>query len=229
MNAWEAFQQSAAWDQRFNLPLCPTLNNPWIYFAYALKISKENGALCAGALIAVQIMAIRHAEKCRIKHGLFNRWPDCSGGVFSYDEALGMAYISPELARELCLYLYEQDGIYCNKPDEMNALNEEKFNLYRFIFLEPYLRARAGLRVGLLSKLKFALHVVISTFKFNPNDEEGMSKIWLMHEEMDRFILCRIAFYFWFKKLSGLSPENAFIVQLKEVKEFRLFAPEHWK
>lgn len=236
MTVLEKFENSNAWHKESGLPLAPDFNNPFIYLAYSVKIIRfpEDASIRPSIVeIATLFAKIKDwIEKCRIRPGLFNRWPNGTGGIFSWDEIMGLAYFSPEIAKELLMYLYVEDGVYCNKPEEMKEGEEEKYNVFRFIFMEPYLRARSQLRVGLINQLKFILHIARDGFQWKPENpqEQGRCQMWLMGEEMKRFPLIKIAYLFWENKMTKnkMTPKLALKGHLEKCPVYAENAPELW-
>jgi hypothetical protein len=219
------FQASNAWDTRYALPLVPIHNNPWIYSAYALKIMRASG-LTSSEEMQLLYHFESYASGCRIEPGLFNRWPDGTGGVTSHDELMGMAYVSSDFACELLAFLQKTDGVYCNKREELDSSDSERFNVFRFVFLEPFLRARAGYRVGLFSQLQFSAHVVRDMCSRRPDDTSdagGLARLWLMLDTMEKYPIPGIAIYFWRKRMKtiGWSPKRVFQNYLSECPIYR--------
>ena len=233
----EEFKKSRAWDSTHNLPLCPDFNNPWIYAAYAFKL--------AGGLTEFSTRAAikAYADACRIRFGLLNRYPSGRGPTTSHDELIGMAYLSPDLARELVLYLSETDGLYCNKPEEIkNAVhNETDFNMYRFYWLLPYLKSRAlGFRVGAFGQILYCAFLIIDALTAKPvsmpvapkgapvsADAGGRLRIWLMNESMEKLFLCSYAVRYWRARMRKLgdNPKAAFMGELASIPEYADLAP----
>lgn len=203
-----ALSVSSAWSKLYDLPLCPVFNNPWIYGAYALKLLRLNG-LNASEQEDLKHRFGLHALACRVDPalpGLMNRWPDGGGGMTSHDELMGMAYISPGLARALVAYLAQTDGVYINKPEETKGdqFSSLRHNVYRFPFMKPFLMACAGYTPGLLSQLAFAGHLVVDAFTTKSGDTSdagGKLRIWIMLEHMERFRITNAAVKFWRSKM----------------------------
>lgn len=205
----EQVKASQAWDARFGLPVCPSFNNPWIYGAYALKVMRVAG-LTAIEEVALVDRFIDFAKGCRIKPGLFNRWPDGGGGVTSHDELMGMAFISKNLAKEIVAYLDETDGVYLNKPEEKadHPNWEIRFNVYRMVFLLPFLRARAGHSLNLASQLVFAAHLWKDAFSAKATDTGnagGRLRNWLMLDTMEKTgPIASAGVWYWRSKMKAL-------------------------
>lgn len=189
MNDIDILKVGDSWDARYDLPLFPYLNNPWAYGAYVLKLLGRPQELVN--------RFTAHAGYCEIGIGYFRRWPDGSGGPTSHDELLGMAYAcEPVIARRILSRLEEMGGVYNSKDSEYDTM-------YRFLFLVPFLRKRAGYKVGLTDQLKWSIHVVWSAVK--SNGSSGPLKIWLM-EEMKSYPICSAAFAFWKSRMKEKGP-----------------------
>jgi hypothetical protein len=229
MSILDDFKNSTAWDNEYQLPLVPMHNNPGIYCAYSFKIMKAHGIPAFEEIQFIHDFEI-FAEKCRVAPGLFNRWPEARGGVTSHDEIMGMAYISRKLANEILMYLYESDGIYCNVLEELTSRDPERFNVFRLPFLEPFLRARAGYRVGLWNQIKFMGFVMsdyLTRKRDDTKDAGGMLRLWLMLDTMDKFKLCKLANDAWRARMKdyGWSPKRAYEYYLAECPVFHETAP----
>ncbi len=191
-----ALRQSNAWDSRYDLPLFPTLNNPWIYAPYADLVLRLRGE--AGV---ERVAFVRHFEACELpdEPGLFHRWPGGGGGLNSWDEIVGAAYFSPVIAERILDHLERTDGAF----DNLKKHDPERANVFRLFFLRPYLQAcTEKRRVGLSSQLLFALLIVISAFdNVKPGNAGGRLRNWLMISKMERFGICYLAALFWRWKL----------------------------
>lgn len=226
MNLFGKFTKSNAWARRYNLPLIPQHNNPWIYSAY---ISKIMGGFNTSLLVDLS----KYAEKCQIKPGLFDRWPDGSGGLTSHDELMGLAYHFEWAASDILFYLSVNDGLYINKPELINPLvSAERFNVYRMVFLKPFLQACAGYRVGIISQIIWAGFIAydLITHRIKEPDMGGRLRIWIMLEHMSKYPLTGIAIWLWKKVMhnKGLSPKKCFTVYLREVPVMTETAPEEF-
>jgi hypothetical protein len=190
MTALEKFQQSDAWDARYNLPTCPEYNNPFLYMAYAdLVIEQAEGAGLSQALVN------SYFDRCQFRFkeiGLFNRWPDGSGGLVSYDEIMGAAYFGPKFAVLIHDYLEEHGGIFNNTGEDKP---DESMDIYRFIFMRPYLLACCGFRVSLWDQLLVALNLLLDCFSFASNG--GKLKNYLLIYKMKGCWLVQLIGVFW--------------------------------
>ncbi len=235
MSALELFKQSNAWDERYGLPLCPSLNNPWLYGAYALKLMRERGLTAIEELKLVERFR-EHAYSCRVEPGLFNRWPDGSGGFTSHDELMGMAYISSELAHEILTYLEATDGVYVNKEQDKIDFKDDwqyRFNVYRMIWFKPFLKARAGSNLNLFSQFLFAGHLLLDAWRIKDEqeaifDQGGRLRIWIMLEAMETFAITGAAVSVWREKMNRIkaSPKGMLTFEPKECPIYRSLGAE---
>lgn len=225
---------SNAWSNPHSIPICPQTHNPWIYGAYALKVLRSVG-IPAAEEIALLKNFQAYADKCRIKPGLFNRTPQESIWM-SHDELMGMAYISPDLAKEIVAYLKEHTGFYANLPVDQDAITENiksavQFNFYRFPWLLPFLKAAAGYYVPPISQTLFALHLLNDlriTKAGQTTDAGGRLRIWLMLEHMQGFAISGAACRLWRWRMNrlGYSPKNQLAVEPSECPILSELAPE---
>lgn len=185
--AKEAFGKM--WDPRYDLPLFPEFNNPWIYGAYALKLWGPSPSLKKDFTT--------YAFYCEKEPGYFTRWPDGSGGETSHDELMGIAYTcGPEISQRILKRLEERGGRY-------NPNDKDIDTMYRFIFLVPFLRLRATYGAGLIDQIKWSAHVFWSAIKYSGSS--GPLKIWIT-EEMTGYPLCRAVYAFWESRMKKAGP-----------------------
>lgn len=237
MTVFKSFQASNAWDQRFNLPLVPMHNNPWIYLAYALKMVRL-GKHTNDELIELVDLCEDHLAACRTKvWGEFYRWPDGSGGNTSHDEVMGIAYVdwclklATKPTQAILSRLQQTDGEYNvqNLPEGV----PERWNIERFVFLEPFLKACAGFRVGLISQLWFSIPLLVDIFKYKKEDgnESGILLKWIMFEPMEKYLLSGICIQIWKSKMKklGINPKQIFTEKyLKECPAYGENAPNEF-
>ncbi len=231
---WNKIVASNAWSNPHQVPICPSTHNPWIYGAYALKVLRKVGIPAGEEMTLLQNFRA-YADKCRIVSGLFNRTP--AGDIWtSHDELMGIAYIDSRLAAEIVQYLSEHDGFYTNLPQDAEAAKTDikkavQFNVYRFPWLLPYLKAAAGYYVNPVSQSLFALHLLNDIRVTKPNlttDAGGRLRIWLMLEPMERFVISGLACSLWrwrMKKL-GYSPKNQLAIEPQECPILSELAPD---
>lgn len=223
MSLWNAFASSNAFDPASKLPLCPTKNNPWAYLAYAVKIMRAQG-LTGPEELNLKAMIKAQADRCRIRAGLFDRYPLGWGGIFSHDEIAGMAYLSPDLARELLIYLTEMDGIYCNKPNEMNPNFPDEFNVFRFPWMRPFLQACSpGFHVSLISQIVYGLFLFFDGFIFSRRDASGRLKIWITLGRLEPYFISGLFVLLWRMRMKRMGITLKECLRL-ELPEFPIFA-----
>ncbi len=218
-------RNSTAWDGNHNLPLIPQHNNPWIYSAYIMKCIQDEMILGAG----IYERLYTHLKKCMVEPGLFNRWPNGSGGVTSHDEIMGIAWHFPEAAKQILKYLMKNDGIYLNK--EVN--NPERYNVYRMIFLKPFLLACAKYQVSVLSQIKWSVFLVYDLLthrKKKDLDCGGRLRIWIMLDRMESLPICKMTIWIWRRIMhsKGLGPKFCFNYYLAEVPVMKDIAPDRF-
>lgn len=175
----EDIKKSAVWDEKYNLPLVPKHNNPWIYGAYIYALLGEPKEL-------LESFAIYYARCFNKEYGRLSRWPDGSGGRVSHDELIGAAYLFPEASSDILHRLDDNDGIYNDSDSVLESM-------YRFIFLVPFLRQAKGVFVSLQSQVMYCLHLLISCIGWKKESgSSGALMIWLMNRKMKKLWLCWI-------------------------------------
>lgn len=181
----DELKQSKVWDARYDLPIFPLLNNPFLLGAYVWLLLGKPSDMQAAFFV--------HATKCyRLETHTYVRWPDGSGGRTSQDELIGLAYLHQLQAKYIIDTLDENDGIY-------NFEDKEYDTMYRFIFLEPFLRQCAGMKVSLLNQLKYITHIAISAITWKKESgASGALMIWLMNDKMQELPLCSIFIKFYY-------------------------------
>lgn len=202
-NIVQKFYGSPAWSKAYNLPIVPRTNNPFLYGAYCMKVMSFAGMNVTDAGNLWDLWD-DYLLKCTVSRGLYNRKPDGSGGVTSHDELLGIAYIfTADIAADILFELEQKDGIYCNVASEWlnRGADIEKYNLNRFVWLKPYLKAASGQRVGLVSQLIWSSHIFIDAMFSKTGDAGGKLRNWIMFDAMEDLFLCRIAIKFWAWKM----------------------------
>lgn len=225
MSAIEKLMKSNVWDSRFSLPTIPMHSNPWIYTAYCLLLAGKADKVDYREKLLVEIDEFY--SKCLMPSGVMNKWP--GGGHTSHDELMGAAWLRPGIAREIVEYLELNDGMYDNESPEKPR---EKFYMYRFIFLMPYLRACAGLRVSLASQVIWSLAAISNCWKFT-GDSSGVLLFMLMGDKMQNYPISKIAVWFWRRRLMtkfGCTPKLVFQkFYLTEAPVLAEIAQETWE
>lgn len=212
MSALEEFQNSNAWDARFQLPTVPQHNNPHLYLAFAEKILGND----------LQGRAI-FAYKCLQHSNLYNRWPDGGGGNISYDELIGL---SSQLLVPPCMVwwmLKRNFGRYNNINPSDKSFNHW---MYRFPWAMAFIRARATGSPGVW-RIAYALTLLFDAVTYRVGDEEGRLRIWLTLDEMSKYFGCRLAIRAWRNKMHslGLSPKSCLSISFKDIPVYSVHAP----
>jgi hypothetical protein len=162
---------------------------------------------------------------CEAPTGYIRRYPQ--GERASHDELLGAAYLSDRFAARAVKFLSSRRGYWSDA--EVPATRD---NIRRFIFLMPYLRSRAGFRVGPISQILFSLHVLYSAFFVKRGEVSGLLKIWLMAKEMRKYALCRTVLRLWAARWTrrGFTPKKIFTeIYLKEISVLGEMAKDSWE
>lgn len=230
---YTAFRNSTAWHPEYDLPLCPDLNNPHLYCSYAFKIMKAGGMTAAEQLGFLDRYDA-YAKKCQIALGLLNRWPDGHGGMTSHDEVMGMAYLSQSLAQEILTRLLADDGVYITHPGEAEGRPSYDFNLLRFVWVLPFIKARALPRVGQISQSVWAAHMTYDALRFkagSTDDAGGRLRNWIMLEAMEPYGISRAAssFWVWMMKRKSCTLKSMLAIEPREYSVFSELAPGEWR
>lgn len=198
MTMLSRLETSDVWDEEWQLPIARAGGNPHIYTAYCDLILKLYGE---------GIWAWKYDEffaSCTVpgQAGLFKRWPDGRFGNTSHDEVMGAAHMSNILAFLIIRRLDESGGTF--NPLGLPESKPERWNLYRMVWLRPYLSSRARYRVNLFEQLLWAAKVFISAFRDHKNWKVGPGprlRAWLMAYEMRRYPICLAAWRFYRKRM----------------------------
>lgn len=231
---------SNAWDEIFSLPLIPMHNNPHLYSHYVMKM--------LGYTPEIHKRLSLHAKNCRTSFGVFNKWPDGSGGNMSFDEIMGICAHHKWVSQEILGRLLKTDGIYVNSREDVKPYElDEKHYVYRMVFLKPFLRACAGYKVNLISQAQFSFFLIVldllkHDFKKEDFDLEkkdykkfrkklnapGRLRIWVTLDFMEKYPLSKLAVNWWRKAMhkKGITPKVCFNHYLDEVPIMREIAPE---
>lgn len=218
--ALELVKTSNAWDPRYNLPTLPNHNNPFIYMAYLdLAMRAYDGSQIERHLIWDFYAA------CEKESGLFYRWPDHGGGQISHDEVMGAAYFDPIIAKRILNYLDAHDGEFNVTGEPVDATGE-KYNIYRMVWLRPYLMACCEDRpVSFISQI-YWLVGLISDY-FNEDAGGGKLRTYLMASKMARFPMCKFFFDLWRTKMEkkGITFKTALAIEPRENPVLTSLAP----
>lgn len=220
MTALEQFKASPAWDPRYDLPTCPRLNNPWLYMAYAdvVLYQAEDGTVPVESLIAF-------IDACEITPGALHRWPSGAGGGTSQDEVIGMAHLDPDTAKYILSYLDSQGGYYNIAGEKQTRFLQ--FNLYRFVWLRPYLVSASCGKVGLGGQLLWAGMCVLDAMN---SENGGKLRTYLMSRNMRDLFFCKLAmkFWRWRMKAKGWTFKSCLAKEPGEYPIFAELAKDAW-
>lgn len=219
MTVLESLKESKAWNSKYELPLMH--NNPWIYMAYAEMILRFHGE----ELPLIPLHSYYAACEVKEQPGLIHRWPTAHGGNTSHDELMGAAHLDHEFATLILEYLDRNDGVYDDRAQD-KEISPERWNLFRFPWLRPYLAACAGYRVGVFSQIMWISHVVYSAFTVKPGDVGPHLRIWLMADIMAGYPFCAIAIHFWKARVSKqITLKRALSIEPGVLDQW---APDEW-
>jgi hypothetical protein len=234
MTALENFKSSNSFDSRYQLPNSPQNSNPWFYTALAVKLITDYDFVYPFEL---DDAIDKFIKACETDIGLFNRWPNNRGGPISQDELIGIAYLDSKSAFRILSYLFTHDGIYINQAcfDEKYKqypleILEQRQDMYRFYWFEPYLKACAKMKISLISQLKYSFYLITDLFTVKPDDASGRLLRFVMNERMNKYWLCQwfIALWKWRMNKLNITPKNMLILEPAENPVFAEHAPERW-
>jgi hypothetical protein len=245
MSALNAFLESNARDKKANLPNSPMNNNPWFYCALAVKIITEFDGFDPMTLNWFRLNVVNQLKKCECeifedneyitKKGLYNRWPDNGGGPMSQDELIGIAYLDQDAAFNIVRYIFEHDGIYINKAIDWGLRKhlEETQDMYRFYWLDPYLRTCAKMKVSFLSQFKYGVYLFFDMVftKKNTMDASGRLLKYVTNDKMKVHPLAKFFINLWNWRMNKLeiTPKLMLTLEPKENPVFADYAPMRWK
>jgi len=200
------------WDSRFNLPNSPQNNNPHIYCAWATKVINDYDKINLmdpspdSPYRDYYLAVFAYIKACEKEPGLFNRWPDGSGGVTPHDELMGIAWFSPEAASRILTYLAAHDGDY-NNTTEVPKI-PESWNLYRMYWFIQFLKARAGIKLSLISQFQWSVSIlwdIITTKKETAlKDSGGRWRNYMMLDAFKDYVLSGLFARLWVWRMNGL-------------------------
>lgn len=219
MSALNDFKNSNAWDHIHDLPLVPRLNNPWIYMAYAFKLIFETDGII---LTNSNYNLDNYIRLCEKQPGLFNRWPDETGGSLSQDEVVGISCISIQATARLRSYLLTHLGDY-NNSNQFNFLG-------RFYWLYAILNKSAFGKAGFINQLLWTIMIIFDTLTYRNGDASGRLLIWAMLDLMDGYKIPNYFINKWKNKMKriGMTPKLAFQQELPDYPVFEQYAPEEF-
>ncbi len=226
MGAQELFRDSSAWDRKWDLPLVPAHNNPWIYGAYAYQLMKLNGILDFERR-DLEFRFYKYFSLCTVRQGLINRFPDGRGGQTSHDELMGAASINPLMAREIYFYLKISKGYYINRPDELKGRKQFfRHNIRRFPWAVCYIKLAGGINPSLFQTFYTYGHILLNAYS---GSEGGSLRVWLMREHLSKNKILKHAYKKWEKikeKRGDANPAAWFMGELPNEKVFIELSPE---
>lgn len=226
----EKLKASNVWDPRYDLPLCPAYNNPWLYMAYAqLCLLRAGESLNIPQIDDFFKQCEAGAAKPH-ESGLFARWPFGSDQT-SHDEVLGAAFLSPWIAERILRHLDQTDGEF--DPMQIPKQSQLQWNVFRFPFVRPYLQACSERNVSEISEAIFASHLGVDGITRKPDDHGGVLRNWLMAEKMNEHNLAGAARSIWIIRihLLGMTPKGSLSVEPGENGRHPIYAeiaPEAW-
>jgi hypothetical protein len=227
MEALDRFRQSTAWHPKYDLPTTQ-LNNPWIYLAYAVKIVRQTTKSSVMGELDAHDQFIDFLSSCEKAPGLFNRWPDGSGGLTSHDELMGIAYLNCMAANRIIRYLHNYHGVYNNTGEPGRWW---RFLMYRFVWVMPFLRAcSTDYYCDPIARLVWSTWLLWDALSFSKDDHGGRLRIWLMIDTMASKYLCRLSvkLWCWRMKKAGLTPKVCFKSEPREYPVYEELSPEVW-
>lgn len=218
------------WDGRHDLPLAPILNNPWIYSAYAaLCMRLKDGGMFNRARVLAHFVACENGVQNPRQYdlGCFARWPDGSGGMTSHDEIMGAAFHDPWIALRILGHLDRTGGVMNNTGELPSDPLGLQWNVYRMIFLRPYLLACAEYDVNIFDQFLWCVSLIAS-FATSPKGDAGTRlRNWLMADKMKRYKLCRAVIQVWCTRI-GMSPKECLAIEPGEYPVMSEIAPDSW-
>jgi len=222
---------TALWNSHWKLPLYPG-NNPAIYLAYTDLCARLMGE----RMPRDEVQYLFSSCVVPGKRPLVYRWPSGVGGPNSHDEVMGWAHLDEELAGELLDYLEKEDGMWDSHGLSWNS-KPERYNIWRFPWLRPYLQACAGRRVSLFSQLIWCSRLLMNLRKLDTSKHGPKPRLmdWLMSYKMRQFPLCDLTWRFYRSRLEkkriwlshNLSQEPDGVPQ-GGTAYLSSFAPELW-
>lgn len=223
MIAMDMYKYTNVWDNRYNLPLLPNHNNPWIYSAYADIVAQQYD----GSKINRELI-YQHFLSCEEQSGLFWRWPHKTGEGTSHDEIMGAVYYDERIANRIVDYLSSSGGDFNIKKESYKY--PLTFNVYRFPWLYPYIATCAGKKVNLFWQLIWAITVVLDAWNKDCHPG-GRLRIYLMMLKMKQYWLCRKVSEYWIKKVTALGQtfKSCLAVEPKENPIMSQLAKEEWR
>lgn len=201
---YATFRASKAWSEEFFLPIRPEHNNPHLYFSYFLlceltgkeKITKQEES-------ALGINWSGYISECRIAPGLFNIYPSGRAGRMSHDEIMGICFASWYFGRldiiaELLTYLVMNDGVYNNANDTDGTFGASRFDVFRIVYLLPFIQATLGIALTLRSQVVVSAYILYRVIKYDKGAGGDLRTLMLRTVFSHRdYKLLNVVFYFY--------------------------------
>lgn len=215
-------KNSPAWDDRYNLPLCPELNNPWLYCAYA-------NIICNNSLYVPDV--IGHYFRCTPSGSNvaeFYRWPERIGGETSHDEIMGVASLAYSLAIVLLQGIDEKWGFFKNVKENSWSL---RHFIYRFYWLRPYLKVCAKKRINILEQFICAIYIISGAIAPSTKNVSGHLMRYLLICKMSDYKLIKLAAKLWKKRLlaRSITFKSCLAIEPKEYPVLSRLAKNDWE
>lgn len=226
MTALEKLKASKYWHPQYNLPISEAGNNPHIYTAYAELVLRLHGETVVDQYKEFYLL-------CAVPErdgGLFYRWPGGRGGPNSHDEVMGACMMDRGIAREIIGYLDAHDGNFASHGSDPK--NPERYNIYRFLWLRPFLAQCAGYRVGLVAQAIWCAKLIVDSFR-HPNSSKigpgARLRAWLMASQLRELPACALVWqwYRWRLERAGRTLRHD-LEQEPRWKELAELAPEKY-
>jgi hypothetical protein len=209
MTALERLRNSDAWDHGRDMPTANAAGNPWIYSAYADLVLRLHGERLSGEAIVSYWAACAVGPLKGIPNagaGLFFRRPDRQFGNTSHDEVMGAAHLNRKIGQIVLQHLDWSGGDY--NPLMLPEDRPGRWNLYRMIWLRPYLVAAAGFRMSPMDQVIWSLKLLVEMWSDSDSSKTGPGprlRAWLMSHHTRKHALCALAWrlYRWRMERKG--------------------------
>ena len=193
MSLLDSLRNSSAWNYEWALPMGHS-GNPHLYLAYCDMVLNLRGARVPRG----EYLSFYFA--CEVEPGLFKRWPDGAFGNTSHDEVIGAAAIDEHIAHGVLIHLDRTGGDY--NPLKLPETKPGRWNLYRMIWLRPYLVAASGFRMSPIDQVIWSLKLLVEMWSDSDSSKTGPGprlRAWLMSYHTRKHALCALAWrlYRW--------------------------------
>jgi hypothetical protein len=121
---------------------------------------------------ALEIAWDNFVSECRVSTGVFNRYPSGRGGRMSHDEITGLCFCAwyfgrLDIIEEILTYLIKNDGVYNNSNDRNELFGSSRFDVFRIVYLLPFIQATLGVALSLRSQLLVSAFLVYRLIKYD--------------------------------------------------------------